>query len=303
MVSKTVKETRGEWVQELLKDRAAVEHAIREPIGQMLGCGYFGCAFDSRDPWVVKLTIDPQEGPMWAVIMDILREEGGRGQSGFTRVKEVVRLRPGVGTGKRKKALYAVVREEVQPIFESKPPNSLTDYSVRRLELDPDDKQINPTIIAKQAPDLDRFSADLVDTRGIPAASAERIAAQLRDFWNAMRAMFVYDTAVAKNRKRRLSKKDMAAQIRQALALCKGEVGRGLGDGLAVLLDHGVVLHDLHVLNVGWRIFADIEGWPRLDRGIAVFDPGFTPTPYKPKIGERIVENAPLWAVDDPVFR
>jgi hypothetical protein len=303
MAKKTKQETRKEWVQDLLAKQPAVEQAIGAPLGKMLGCGYFGCVFDSTDPWVVKLTVDPQEGPMWAVIMELIEKEGGLGQAGFTRIKEIVRLKPGAGRGKRKKALYAIVREAVHPVFESAPPNVITDYTLRRLELDPDDKFIDPDTIVNQVPDLDRLFSELVETRGISHAEADRITEQLQDFWNVVRAAYVYDDAVSRYHRRKLTRKGMLAQITKVLKLCKGDVGRGMGEALTVLKKHDVFLQDLHVLNIGWRTFADVPGMIPQPQGVVMFDPGYTPTPYRPKIQERMVRNAPSWTKPSPVFR
>ena len=52
------------WVEQLLTKRDKIEKAIGMPLGTMLGCGHWGCVFESTAPWVVKLSIDPTEGPI-----------------------------------------------------------------------------------------------------------------------------------------------------------------------------------------------------------------------------------------------
>ena len=296
--------TDKQWLNDLLEHREAAERAIGAPLGKILGCGHFGCAFASTEPWAVKLTVDPNEAPMWAFIGETLAlDPTGQAAAGFTRVKDIVHLLPGAGRGQRKKPLYAIVREQIHPVFENNPPNHLTDYTVRRLELDPQDKSITAALILNDTPDLERLLGELIEVRGIGVAEAERIVGQLRDFWNALRATHIYDDAVERHHLRKLSRKKMLSEVGRALGMVEGEVGAGLRDGLGLMLDHGVLFEDLHIQNIGWRTHALIEGYGTLPQGLVIFDPGRTPTPYKPKIGQRQIANAPAWTIPNPVFR
>ena len=57
------------WVKRVLTKRPQIQRIIGEPIERMYDCGVFGCVFQSNDPWSVKLTIDPDEGDMWAALL------------------------------------------------------------------------------------------------------------------------------------------------------------------------------------------------------------------------------------------
>jgi hypothetical protein len=109
-------------------------------IGQRLGCGVFGCVYESSGPWVVKITRDPTEGPAWAFIEELYADpEVGDLMGGFCRVSEVARLRPDVVVAREQPAgggrpvvvaatpedhpsivapVYAIQREAADPVFD-----------------------------------------------------------------------------------------------------------------------------------------------------------------------------------------
>jgi hypothetical protein len=98
-------------------------------IGKRLGCGVYGCVFESTDPWVVKITRDWSEGPTWAYIAELFADpEIGEDMGGFCRVNDVARLRPDVlwvepaeGGGKDEDLLpvFAIQREAATPVFDT----------------------------------------------------------------------------------------------------------------------------------------------------------------------------------------
>ena len=64
-----------------------------------------------------------------------------------------------------------------------------------------------------------------------------------------------------------------------------------MGDSLRMLLTNDVVMRDVHLFNIGWRVHETIgEDWE--PDCIVIYDPGHTPTPFKPEIEQRMVQNA-----------
>ncbi len=122
------------WVEALLTKRAALEKVLGVPLGEMLGCGHFGCVFDSRPPWVVKFSIDPTEGPIWSKIVGLMKAEQ-YGEGGFPEIKSITRILPDIPYGGRKKKVWAIVRESVAPVY--KAAGEYTDFSIAKLGLEP----------------------------------------------------------------------------------------------------------------------------------------------------------------------
>lgn len=294
-----MKATRKRWVKELLNKHDALERAVGVPIGEMLGCGAFGCAFTSEKPWVVKLTTDATEARMWEYIVNLIAKEGFfDGQAGFSRVRAVYRLRPGVGkTGKR--TVYAVIREEVAPMFESENPWRVTRATLLKLGLDPDsaDRTLTYDAILRTEPDLADLLHALVNERGMGRPRADEVVENVADFWMTVQALARYRNAELEHRAQRLSEVGMLERARSLVLLMRGWVGGGLGESLGMLLRYNQVLRDAHALNIGWRVHEEIAGMGREEGGLVMFDPGFTPTPYRPKIEERLVANRrrPSW--------
>jgi hypothetical protein len=93
---------------------------IREPA---LGCGHWGCVFASKHPeWVVKITLDPAEGPLVQRIMEErAQREGGDGTgpyyvlAGITYYGGLYEGGSVMWRGKKSK-VYIIVRERIEPI-------------------------------------------------------------------------------------------------------------------------------------------------------------------------------------------
>jgi hypothetical protein len=301
--------TRKRWIKDLLAKRKAVERAVGMPLGDMLGCGHFGCVFDSTGPWVVKLTVDPTEGPIWARIVGLIEEEDWGGQ-GFPRVKDIVRLRPDVGTAKRKRPLYAIVREDCEPCYTLQRGRfKVTDYTLTRLGLPLDlatesqwqlmyGGQLNKAALLKT----------LKVTHGYESLRAQETVERADEFVDTIKAIGHY-TAHAQEYRNTLKHRDpyayytlpgvtreqVISRLEQYSYKAHGAIGEPVGESLRMLLGNDVILFDVHLQNIGWRVHEQIgDDWQ--PDCVVIYDPGHTPTPLRPKIEQRMIENA-RWGV------
>ena len=279
--------TRKKWVQELAGPlREELASTLGVPIGAMLGCGAFGCAFESEPPWVVKLTQDATEARMWEYIINLLRKED-RGQGGFTRVKEVVRLRRKQRKSEPGRPVYAVIREAIEPVFGPREPYYLTEASYARLGIDPaHEGPIQAGFIKRHRLDRSALIYQLTE-RGVEPHRAEQYAEHTDNFWDTIQALGMYRHRELEHRAGMISKERLVEAATRIAYGMRGWIGLGLGDSLELLADHGIVLRDVHLLNVGWRTHVEVPGFADETRGLVIFDPGITPTPYQPQIEER----------------
>ena len=76
----------------------------------------------------------------------------------------------------------------------------------------------------------------------------------------------------------------------------RGGVGGYLGESLSMLAGMNIVLRDVHLLNIGWRVHECVELDGQEDcaeaGSIVIFDPGHTPTEHRTEIEERMIANA-----------
>lgn len=239
------------WVAALVESKDALGRAIKSPLKDMLGCGHWGCVFDSTGPWVVKLTIDPNEAPIWERILRLLDEEG-YGQGGLVRVKGLYRLEPGVTYGGRSKRVYAVVREAVDPVFIS--------VSGSKAELSASTKRKLGVAVAQRA-----FVGYVYPSF---VMIGPRPSPRIDDFLTNINALAAYQSE-ARNRA-----KDRLERIVYRLG---GPYGGALGETLLMLLSNNVILQDVHLGNIGWRKHRHIKGFSDQDTTMVIFDPGHTP--------------------------
>jgi hypothetical protein len=289
--------TRKRWVKDLLTKRHSVEEAIGMPLGDILGCGHFGCVFRSEGPWVVKLSIDPTEGPIWATIGEKI-EESRYGSDGFARVKSITRLKPDVGDSKRKNKLYAIVREDCEPLLTGTSASSYSDYTKQKMgvpnwtnselhaALTGMVKLRNTNLPMEVVSRLENLQETL---KGIHAyrewghqARLSRPGARSHD-----RERFgMYGSS------RTHSYQECIERALRATNLMNGAIGGALGESLSMLGDYGIVLFDVHLGNVGWRVHENIDGLDDAGETLVVYDPGHTPTDQTTAIQERFVANA-----------
>jgi len=99
------------------KDRIGEAFGIE--IGENLGCGRWGCAFEVPETlWVLKVTRDVEEGMMWQKLWSL--QKGGERLPGLPEIVQVASLRSDHRMV-ADKPLYAVVREAVMPDIERAP--------------------------------------------------------------------------------------------------------------------------------------------------------------------------------------
>jgi len=254
------------WVEDLLTKRDAIERAVGMPLGRMLGCGHWGCVFEGEPPWVVKLSIDPTEGPIWMKILNLVGEER-YGDGGFPEIRLIRRIMPDLVTGGRKRKVWAIVREGIEPVFVN------------------DRKGL-------------RFSQYTLDKLGLPVdAPAYGPRAQYGDFSRAIEGLDRYRLA-AQAWHRRKRGEDTSAWGFPSLEWTEEYITRldrhfsgaafaPLGESLSMLASNGVYLRDVHLLNIGWHIARDDDDWDR----VVIFDPGHTPTAGGGDIETVLVEE------------
>ena len=86
---------------------------------QRLGCGRFGCVYESEAPWVVKLTRDESEGPVWSYMAELLADEDiGPLLPSYLRVHDVVRIRPDVIFNDESSPCSASCARPRRPVFD-----------------------------------------------------------------------------------------------------------------------------------------------------------------------------------------
>lgn len=269
---------RKAWLRELLKKRARIEEAVgARLIGEPLGCGHYGCVFASDGPWVVKLTVDANEGPMVKKLAEFA-EENDYVAPGFVRVKSITRLLPDVGTGKRKRPVYAIVREDVAPLLSSDDAG-FSRETMRRVPGLPSDSWYN--VVDSPAPQ-----------RGA-AAELKATLRGLREYQDAGYAVKATRSRRGVNALRNMPRSAIEAAVYNATRRMTGAIGSYLGEFLSELYSHtSIVLEDVHLGNVGWRVHRDIEPWGDFHDGLVVFDPGHTPISKRSTgIEEMYVEN------------
>jgi hypothetical protein len=264
------------WVETLLTKRDKIEKAIGMPLGKMLGCGHWGCVFESTPPWVVKLSIDPTEGPIWSKIAGLLRDEQW-GLQGFTEIKSIHRITPDIVYGGRKKKVWAIVREGIEPVFTNSRAGLLfSPYSVKLLKL-PENTSPHLRTLEPYG-----FAANDVGQMLDGLAKYRQKAAEWHDVGTPRGSRHGYGSQT------RPTREAVAERIDQILGhYFHGPHAAPLGESLQMLSGYGIYLRDVHLLNIGWHVARDADDWDR----IVIFDPGHTPTAGGKDIEQVLVEN------------
>lgn len=271
---------RKQWVKEILRKRDAYEKAIGMPLGEVLGCGHYGCVVASTDPWVVKLTIDPNEPYLWERAINHL-DESGYGSMGIVRIKDVVQLNPKV----EGKQVFAIVRESVIPVMGKG--NNLSDHT-RRVE------------------DLGAFTRGGLFGRCPPQNDPERFGCGLRalgdydymakTLFNVVSTRFGHRFVSPWRDQSELpadSEKALTQAIRRMQAWGSNSM-QEIAQALECFLAYGFVLRDLHLGNIGWRIHERVPGLDEelpTDR-VVIYDLGHTPVAKESeRMRTAMVEN------------
>lgn len=273
------------WVRTVLEHQSSLEHAAGGRLGEVLGCGHWGCVLDMpRTPWVLKLTVDPTEAHIWSKILSLMEDER-YGEDGFPRFKKLFKLEPGIpyGTRGRKRIAYGIVREKVMPTFRYERKWGslyLTDASKQVLGLD----KLELPVPGKKRGEVVRIPRPISyrDLLSVPILQGSEH--KVESFVSNIEALTRYREFARDYHEARYSEYGRTNWLR----LCEreankmnGPIGGPLGESLLMLASNNVVLNDVHQLNIGWRFLPEvegIEGYPCL----VVFDPGHTPTAKRP---------------------
>lgn len=271
------------WVTTLLASRAPLERAAGGQLGQVLGCGHWGCVVDLVDtPYVLKLTVDPTEAHIWAKLVELIEDER-YGGDGFPRIKKIFKLEPGIPYGNRgrSRTAFGIVREKVAPVFNTSGWSAVT------------------TSFTAQVLDVQEAlgAGTTMDTLAVHAKRAQNY--KLNDFLETIEALHRYRQAASSYHGEtrggfRTTSPDIALrQAEVATSRMTGAIGGPLGESLSMLASNEVLLRDVHLGNIGWRFLPEVEG----EEGytcLVVFDPGHTPTAKRMLPAEQWVQLAQL---------
>ena len=290
------------WARFLESNLDRFRRTVRAPMGELLGCGLFGCVFASESPWVVKITRDPTEGEVWAYMAELLADpEVSSELDAYLRVKDVVRIRPDVIFKGEQMPVFGIVREEALPVL------------------------IGDDVASSETLRHVGVTSDMLARAGVQSPSLNDISVALERFpepsRTRIRELFVVLLALQRYRKHALefykwrgmlTRRDYGGLEREeaeeisdaafrdmldAIATMRGDgyvnqFGEEIGQTLLASVQFGdLVFRDLHLLNVGWRIHETIDGDTR-PRCMVILDPGAMATPYSPDIREiELLEN------------
>jgi hypothetical protein len=288
------------WAAFLESNKDRFQRTITAPIGGLLGCGLFGCVYESESPWVVKLTRDKTEGPIWAYMAELLGDPEVTDElNAFLRVNDVVRVQPDVIFDEEEMPIYCIVREEGLPVL-AEPGLRVTKETQRRIG-------ITPKILADIGIDEEEPSINVLGRLGdaLPPAIQESLA----DFYSLIVALKYYRSHALVFHKWRgkLTHGDYEGLEQYQAEEIADEAFRGMldsidgmrhrnnrpnrfgleiGTTLAAAVNFGdLVFQDLHLYNIGWRIHETI-GQDRRPPCMVILDPGAMATPYSPEIRE-----------------
>jgi hypothetical protein len=278
-----------QWVEALLEKREPLERAIEMPLGKMLGCGHWGCVFESTAPWVVKLSIDPTEGPIWSKIAGLVRDEQW-GDRGTAEVKSITRIAPDLEVGGKKRKVWAIVREGIEPVFKNYTAKELygkgrgtelLTSSFTEEVLDYSGPE-NPTRLQQALPKQVDFSA------GIDALLDYKTLATLWHLMNMSRLGPVQRNHkhILQSRYGLYTKEEVTERTERVFDHFRGPHMGPLGESLHMLSTYGIFLRDVHLMNIGWHVSRGDDDWTY----VVIFDPGHTPT-GKAEIETVLLEN------------
>jgi hypothetical protein len=192
------------------------------------------------------------------------------GDGGFPEIRIIRRIMPDLVTGGRKRKVWAIVREGVEPVFK--------EYRAKELG-----HHGGGTMIATS----EHTNRMLGLPRPVTPSDLRRAYAD-EDVGMALSGLDSYRyTGMAWDHDR-LSREDAAHKAtRIAETAFHGGAWAPLGESLAMLASNGIILRDVHLLNIGWHIARDDDDWDR----VVIFDPGHTPTESGEDIETVLVEE------------
>jgi hypothetical protein len=309
------------WSSFIAANLDRFQRTLDVPLGAELGCGRFGCVFASEEPWVIKITRDESEGPVWRYQQELLNkpdegfEELPELLPAFLQVHDVVRVTPDVIFNGESQPVYGIVRESAAPIFTQvavrNPFNDTPTYKMalseeteRKIGLSPVAlKRVglpSPVLYSSLSEAIARFHPGVQKKfsllhQTLEATRRYRMAADrfgnLR--WVPMRLKEGGGTKREQEAAAELADdalRDMAVAWRE---LQRNPLGAELGLTLETALNSAdLAFRDLHAFNIGWRTHEVIDGVTR-PMCMVILDPGAMATPVQPDIREvELLENA-----------
>lgn len=302
-------ETHGSWLSVLaVEKRVALEGILGVQLGDVLGCGHFGCVLDSDSPWAVKLTTDPVEVEMWVQLQNAIAKKGS-GQWGLTRVKEIVRLKPNLH-GKR---VWAVMREKVEPLLAAET-GTISERTRVEIGLPPpqyeDYEEWKSSLIYRK--DHDEYLGDRLEhTYGMNPTDVAATLTMVGNLRRFNHALLEYDSVLYDTRDARASykwatekgddRKNVAGWVKCRIQTIFGwtistpsaHPFESIYHTLFDLAYYEVYLGDLALENIGWRVAEKIES-SKMPAGLVIFDPRLhtgESSGKKLELPERLVQN------------
>lgn len=274
------------WVKTLLQNQEALQRASGGwRLGQVLGCGHWGCVVDLLDsPWVLKLTVDPTEAHIWSKLVSLIEDER-YGDDGFPRIKKIFELKPGISYGSqgRTRRAYGIVREKVVPVFGGRDLTT-TPFTIQTLGM-PHGWQWQQTgNMAQQVPQNHKMQE---------FATALSALMRYQEAAHAFHSGMGRATGQWKLGGRSLTRQESIQRAEAAASRMYGSIGGPLGESLTMLASNEVLLRDVHFGNIGWRFLEEIEGQEGYTC-LVIFDPGHTPTDKRALPAESWIQLAQL---------
>ena len=295
------------WAQFLDENKDRFQRTLDVPIGGRLGCGRFGCVYESSSPWVVKITRDESEGPIWSYMAELLADEELVDMlPSYLRVHDIVRVLPDVIFNDEAQPVFGVVREAAAPVFDNvQVVNPRDKYDVSfEIALSSQTLQIlgvKPAALKRlnmQPPILYKHMSEQIARfpKGVQTSFADlHMAVQGTRAYR--KAADVFHRLRWKGDKTEGEEALAEEALLDMLAACtlmqKTSLAEELGTTLiASHTEADLVFRDLHIFNIGWRTHRMIEG-EKLPQCMVILDPGVMATPYLPEIRETtLLRNA-----------
>jgi hypothetical protein len=313
---------RHRWVYDLLEKQDQLEELFGLRLGDILGCGYFGCVIETDGPWVVKLTVDPTEGPIWSAIEDVVTKtwgETGHYLAAWPRVREIVQLDPGVTMHDGEHALYAIVREAALPAFSHSRSgmSAIQSNHVTLLKMGMTQRMIDsgydPVIDEWKTPVRNvtpHVMHELVhlDIGRVTRKKMLEIGKQVANMVETLKELYHYSDSGKEAREVYLEWYSDQAEARESAVrhlidsvtkdevhmfmdeLTDNEFGWPFAELFTTLVDNYIVLADVHAMNIGWRQQKTINGEAQ-PNCLMVIDPGATPTVQRTIVEKRMIAN------------
>jgi hypothetical protein len=297
-------EKHGELAAFVDAKREQLQAILQLELLDYLGCGYFGCAVDTPEPWVVKFTTDEAEVDMWVDIIAVAAKKRAVWW-GIANVKEIVRLKPNVAGQK----VWAIVREKVEPLIDDQ--RHMSERTRIMLGLPVfrdygwDDRYLHSSSNDKALRKI------LTEDYEVPMSEQLAIFEKLLAMQQFNKAIYEYERAVRdgldsfsayqwtteKGSGNQNYAGWLKCKLSSAFAFTHGhtalDVFEGIYHALFDLAYYEVYLGDLNFSNIGWRLPPE-GGRRKVEHGLVIYDPRLhtgVASGSARELPERLVQN------------